>query len=99
MCWSAGLTGLHLDTFLGLGLGECRYDEVLKQAGWLPRDDFLEVSFGSVDPFGHEAAELYEKACSMAVYDGKQVRAILLCSPNNPLGSSVLRLRLHLEGY
>ncbi|KAB8217911.1 pyridoxal phosphate-dependent transferase [Aspergillus novoparasiticus] len=46
----------------------------------------LEVSFGSIDPFGAEASELYDQACIRARDEGKRVRGILLCSPNNPLG-------------
>ncbi|KAK6814574.1 Aminotransferase class I and II [Aspergillus parasiticus SU-1] len=46
----------------------------------------LEVSFGSIDPFGAEASELYDQACIRARDEGKRVKGILLCSPNNPLG-------------
>ena len=46
----------------------------------------LEVSFGSIDPFGAEASEVYDQACIWARDEGKRVKGILLCSPNNPLG-------------
>lgn len=46
----------------------------------------LEVSFGPVDPFGAEASEIYDQACIRAKEEGKRVKGILLCSPNNPLG-------------
>ncbi|KAI2999372.1 hypothetical protein CBS147346_7675 [Aspergillus niger] len=46
----------------------------------------LEVSFDSVDPFGEDAAEIYDKACIQAGEEGKRIRGLLLCSPNNPLG-------------
>ncbi|RJE23605.1 hypothetical protein PHISCL_04061 [Aspergillus sclerotialis] len=56
--------------------------------GTRARVNILEVSFGQVDPLSLQGIELYEEAYKTAVDEGKRVRAILLCSPNNPLGSS-----------
>ncbi|CAI7624278.1 unnamed protein product [Penicillium pancosmium] len=46
----------------------------------------LEVEFGKVDPFGLAAIEKYEEALSAARQKGFRVKALLLCSPHNPLG-------------
>ncbi|GLA53753.1 hypothetical protein AnigIFM63604_011055 [Aspergillus niger] len=63
----------------------------------------LEVSFDSVDPFGEDAAEIYDKACIQAGEEGKRIRGLLLCSPNNPLGKcyprNVLESLMKLQGY
>ncbi|KAH7006589.1 aspartate aminotransferase [Fusarium venenatum] len=45
-----------------------------------------EVSFNGIDPFGLEAVEEYEKEYIVARAEGRNVQAILLCSPHNPLG-------------
>lgn len=46
----------------------------------------LEVEFGKVDPFGLAAIEKYEEALSTARQKGVRVKALLFCSPHNPLG-------------
>ncbi|KAF4467806.1 aspartate aminotransferase [Fusarium albosuccineum] len=45
-----------------------------------------EVSFGTIDPFSLEAVKEYEKEYMRAPEESKSVKAILLCSPHNPLG-------------
>ncbi|KZF20923.1 PLP-dependent transferase [Xylona heveae TC161] len=44
------------------------------------------VSFGDVDPFGLDAIAKYEEALLQAHHDGIEVKALILCSPHNPLG-------------
>lgn len=44
------------------------------------------VSFGSVDPFSLEAVEKYEEELLRSKREGVPVKALVLCSPHNPLG-------------
>lgn len=44
------------------------------------------MSFGSVDPFGMEAVAKYEDALLRSRQEGVPLKALLLCSPHNPLG-------------
>ncbi|EYE98293.1 putative aspartate aminotransferase [Aspergillus ruber CBS 135680] len=46
----------------------------------------LEIQFEGLDPFSLEAVECFKEAYKRATEEGKIVKAILLCSPNNPLG-------------
>ncbi|OAL54267.1 1-aminocyclopropane-1-carboxylate synthase [Pyrenochaeta sp. DS3sAY3a] len=48
--------------------------------------DVREVSFGAIDPFSLEAVWEFEKEFNLATANSKVVKAILLCSPHNPLG-------------
>jgi 1-aminocyclopropane-1-carboxylate synthase len=48
--------------------------------------DTLPVAFGGIDPFSTEAAAQYEDEIVKAKLQSKTVRALLLCSPHNPLG-------------
>ncbi|CRG86154.1 putative inactive 1-aminocyclopropane-1-carboxylate synthase-like protein 2 [Talaromyces islandicus] len=48
--------------------------------------NIIEVNFGAIDPFSLEAVEEYGKAFFKATEQGQKIKAILLCSPNNPLG-------------
>ncbi|KAM6512079.1 hypothetical protein FALCPG4_017065 [Fusarium falciforme] len=61
-----------------------------------------EVSFGTVDPFSLEAVQEYEQEYTRAQEDSKTVKAILLCSPHNPLGrcysNQVLKAYMSLCG-
>ncbi|PON21693.1 hypothetical protein TGAM01_v209431 [Trichoderma gamsii] len=45
-----------------------------------------QVSFGPVDPFSLEGVQEYEKEYIRAKQESARVKAILLCSPHNPLG-------------
>jgi aspartate/methionine/tyrosine aminotransferase len=45
---------------------------------------------GQVDPMGTDAVVCFEEVAEQATREGKKVKAILLCSPNNPLGLLVL---------
>ena len=55
--------------------------------------NILEVQFESLDPFGLEAVECFKQAHAKATEEGRNVKALLLCSPNNPLGLSANNLR------
>ncbi|GFF73089.1 hypothetical protein IFM60648_03849 [Aspergillus lentulus] len=46
----------------------------------------LEVKFGMTDPFSLDAVREYEKTYEEARSRGIRVKALLLCSPHNPLG-------------
>ena len=48
----------------------------------------MTVSFGDVDPFGLEAVDRYEEELVRSNRAGVRVRALMLCSPHNPLGPS-----------
>ncbi|KAL4755788.1 pyridoxal phosphate-dependent transferase [Aspergillus foveolatus] len=48
--------------------------------------NILEVTMDQVDPMGTDAIARFEEVAEQATREGKKVKAILLCSPNNPLG-------------
>ncbi|KAL2809108.1 pyridoxal phosphate-dependent transferase [Aspergillus granulosus] len=48
--------------------------------------NILEVTMGDIDPMGLAAVVRFEELAEQATREGKRVKAILLCSPNNPLG-------------
>ncbi|KAJ5352360.1 hypothetical protein N7452_001334 [Penicillium brevicompactum] len=54
--------------------------------GTRPGVKLLEVSFGTMDPFSLEAVRRYEEAYAAAKSQARNVRALILCSPHNPLG-------------
>ncbi|KAK3216556.1 hypothetical protein GRF29_1g162585 [Pseudopithomyces chartarum] len=64
--------------------------------------DVREVSFGTIDPFSLDAVWEYEKEFIRARKESKPVKAILLCSPHNPLGrcysEEVLKAYMRLCG-
>ncbi|KAB8279507.1 pyridoxal phosphate-dependent transferase [Aspergillus minisclerotigenes] len=45
-----------------------------------------DVKFGAIDPFSHEGVRQYEQAYNQAQRDGIRIKALVLCSPHNPLG-------------
>jgi histidinol-phosphate/aromatic aminotransferase/cobyric acid decarboxylase-like protein len=51
----------------------------------------LDVSLHGIDPMGLEAVDRFEAAFNRARDEGKRIKAVLLCSPNNPLGRSITR--------
>ncbi|KAF5677489.1 aspartate aminotransferase [Fusarium circinatum] len=61
-----------------------------------------EVSFRGTDPFSLEAVQEYEREYLQAQKEARCVKAILLCSPHNPLGrcypQDVLRAYMSLCG-
>lgn len=48
--------------------------------------DLVPVAFGDVDSMSLEALAHYEKALKEATMHGKKIKALVLCSPHNPLG-------------
>ncbi|PWY81604.1 aspartate aminotransferase [Aspergillus sclerotioniger CBS 115572] len=54
--------------------------------GSRPGIELVEVSFGTTDPFSMAAIDEYERAYAAAKSKGLRIRAVLLCSPHNPLG-------------
>ncbi|KAL2838991.1 pyridoxal phosphate-dependent transferase [Aspergillus pseudoustus] len=54
--------------------------------GTRPGINLIEVSFATTDPFNMAAVSHYEKAYAEAQSNGLRVKALLLCSPHNPLG-------------
>ncbi|KAF6223285.1 hypothetical protein HO133_000127 [Letharia lupina] len=48
--------------------------------------DLVAVTFGEVDPMSLAAVAHYERAMKEAVTRGKKLKALVLCSPHNPLG-------------
>ena len=50
------------------------------------RIELLEVAFGTTDPFSINAINEYERTYAEAKRKGLRVKALLLCSPHNPLG-------------
>ncbi|GFG27157.1 hypothetical protein IFM61606_07175 [Aspergillus udagawae] len=56
------------------------------RAGYSNLVGLLEVKFGMTDPFSLDAVQEYEKTYVEARRRGICVKALLLCSPHNPLG-------------
>ncbi|KAJ5816978.1 aspartate aminotransferase [Penicillium robsamsonii] len=54
--------------------------------GTRPGIELLEVTFATTDPFSLAAVQHYEKTYAEAKSKGFRVKALLLCSPHNPLG-------------
>ncbi|PLB48733.1 aspartate aminotransferase [Aspergillus steynii IBT 23096] len=54
--------------------------------GTRPGVELLEVAFATTDPFSLAAVKEYERAYVEAISQGLCVKALLLCSPHNPLG-------------
>ncbi|KAL7655311.1 hypothetical protein ACMYSQ_007263 [Aspergillus niger] len=54
--------------------------------GTRPQIELLEVAFGTTDPFSIDAINEYERTYAEAKRKGLRVKALLLCSPHNPLG-------------
>lgn len=48
--------------------------------------DLVAVAFGEVDPMSLAAVAHYDRAMEEAKSRGKKVKALVLCSPHNPLG-------------
>ncbi|KAJ5454084.1 Pyridoxal phosphate-dependent transferasemajor regionsubdomain 2 [Penicillium daleae] len=47
----------------------------------------LEVDFGEIDPFSMAAVQQYERALTEGKSRGLRIKALILCSPHNPLGN------------
>ncbi|KAK2755777.1 putative secondary metabolism biosynthetic enzyme [Arachnomyces sp. PD_36] len=75
--------GDHGDGFL---LGRPYYGAFPSDLGTRAGVKAVGVSFGDVDPFGLGAVSKYEEALLRSRQEGVPVKALLLCSPHNPLG-------------
>lgn len=64
---------MHLDFFLATWAYDFRVQ-------------LLEVDFGEIDPFSIAAVQKYERALTEAISKGLCIKALVLCSPHNPLG-------------
>ena len=84
---SAGHTTRRCRVTLGRGPGErselaCNRLSVAK----VGRVKSIGVAFGDVDPFSMDAIPKYEEALFQAQKDGVPIKALFICSPQNPLG-------------
>ena len=85
-CW-AGRTTRRYRVTLGRGPGEtsefaCNRLSIAK----FGRVKSIGVAFCDVDPFSMDAIPKYEEALFQAQKDGVQIKALFICSPQNPLG-------------
>jgi 1-aminocyclopropane-1-carboxylate synthase len=70
----------------GILLGQPYYGAFIPDLSLRPGAKVVEVKFGSVDPMSVEAVQNYESAILTAKSQGVSVKALMLCSPHNPLG-------------
>ncbi|KAJ9615007.1 hypothetical protein H2200_001081 [Cladophialophora chaetospira] len=70
----------------GYLLGRPHYRAFIPDISLRPVVEVLTVGFGSVDPMSIEAVAAYEKAIIAAQERGVSTKALMLCSPHNPLG-------------
>jgi 1-aminocyclopropane-1-carboxylate synthase len=70
----------------GFLLGRPYYGSFPHDVGDRAGVKIVPVAFGDVDPFSTEAVAEYEKALERSERSGTKVRALILCSPHNPLG-------------
>lgn len=71
----------------GILLGRPHYGAFVPDITERPRSTVVPVNFDSKDPFSMEAVSNYEDALlEFQKNTGKKVRALMLCSPHNPLG-------------
>ena len=54
----------------------------------------VSVPFGDVDPLSLDAVQMYEDALTRAQSVGTKIRALVLCTPHNPLGKLVYMVAL-----
>ncbi|OAG40028.1 hypothetical protein AYO21_05709 [Fonsecaea monophora] len=70
----------------GFLLGRPYYRAFIPDISLRPGVEVLTVSFGSVDPMSVQAVIKYEDAILAARERGIHAKALMLCSPHNPLG-------------
>ncbi|KIW22597.1 uncharacterized protein PV07_10880 [Cladophialophora immunda] len=70
----------------GFLLGRPHYRAFIPDISLRPGVEVLTVSFGSIDPMSADAVARYEDAILAARDRGVHARALMLCSPHNPLG-------------
>lgn len=88
MLWSDGRISMHLGRPLESGQGKeyLQFSGRAKLTGFSVR--LLEVDFGEIDPFSMAAVQQYERALTEGKSRGLRIKALILCSPHNPLGLS-----------
>jgi aspartate/methionine/tyrosine aminotransferase len=70
----------------GILLGQPHYGSFPYDLGDRAGVEVVGVKFGNVDPFSLEAVVRYEDALLQSEKSGTKVKALILCSPHNPLG-------------
>lgn len=70
----------------GFLLGQPYYTAFIADINLRPGVQVVKVAFADVDPMSLEAVGNYEKAIIAAREQGTAVKALMLCSPHNPLG-------------
>ena len=70
----------------GYLLGRPYYRAFIPDIELRPGVEVLPVDFGTVDPMSVEAVAAYEKTLLAAKDRGVKTKALMLCSPHNPLG-------------
>ena len=70
----------------GFLLGRPHYGAFIPDIELRPEAKVVPVSFGNIDPMSFEAVANYETALLDARKKGTFVKALMLCSPHNPLG-------------
>lgn len=78
----------------GMLLGKPYYGAFIPDINLRPGVEVVEVDFGRVDPMSPDAVQEYEKAVLAAKDRGVAVKALMLCSPHNPLGRCYSRTAL-----
>ncbi|OOQ81704.1 aspartate aminotransferase [Penicillium brasilianum] len=81
-CCAWGLADLG-DFFM---VGRPYFNAFRTTFGNRPGVQLLEVDFGEIDPFSIAAVQKYERALTEAISKGLCIKALVLCSPHNPLG-------------
>jgi 1-aminocyclopropane-1-carboxylate synthase len=70
----------------GYLLGRPHYRAFIPDISLRPGVEVLSVAFGDVDPMSVEAVSAYEETLLAARARGVRAKALMLCSPHNPLG-------------
>lgn len=75
----------------GFLLGHPYYGAFIADIELRPNVDVVKVAFHDIDPMSLAAVANYEKAILSARERGVKVKALMLCSPHNPLGRCYAR--------
>jgi aspartate/methionine/tyrosine aminotransferase len=75
----------------GFLLGQPYYGSFPYDVGDRAGIKVVAVTFGDVDPFSLDAVAKYEEALVQSEKSGTKVKALILCSPHNPLGKCYSR--------
>ena len=96
MAFTAGCTVLLDNLFWslcnegdGVLLGKPLYGGFVGDMETRAKVKLVEVSLKDYDPFSKESVVRYEEELQKAEKEGVKVRALVLCTPHNPLGQYV----------